>query len=198
MLTKTQEKILKIFVSKLNLKFSINEISNLLKKPYALIYHSIQELIKKKLLSIDERKLLTVNLLSHSNYFVSAEHARLEERLEKHKSISLFIQDCINEIKEEFFIFLIFGSFVEKDNFGDIDIIIIVDKQEEVEKMERVAERIASNFSFKTDINVISKESVQEMLLKREQLNILNESLNKHLIAFGAENFYRMVKNARR
>jgi hypothetical protein len=198
MFTKTQEKIMEIFVSKLNKKFSINEIAISLKKPYALIYHSIQELIKKKLIIIDERKLLSINFYANTSDFVYVEALRLEEKLRKHQSVSLFIQDCLNEIGEDFFVFLIFGSFVEKDNFGDIDILIIVEKKEIIELTEKLVSRIAQNFSFKADVNVISKESVYEMFSKREQMNVLNETLNKHLIVFGGLNYYRFIKNARK
>jgi hypothetical protein len=122
---------------------------------------------------------------------------RLKERLKKHKVISFFIQDCLNEIKEDFFVFLIFGSFVEKDNFRDLDVLLILDKPEKVETIERQVGNIADRFSFTAHIMVISKESVYEMLNKRRETNIINETLNKHLIVFGAENYYRFLKNAR-
>lgn len=198
MLTKTQHKIIQIFVSKLNKKFSINEISLLLKKPYALIYNSIKELIEMRLITIDERKLLSINLEVDTGEFVYAEHLRIIKRLEKYKSISLFIQDCKKEINEDFFILLFFGSFVEKDTFKDIDILFIVDDEKIVENSERLLNRIASNFSFKAHILVISKESVYEMFKDTNKINVINETLNKHLIIFGAENYYRILKNARR
>ena len=67
-----------------------------------------------------------------------------------------------------------------------------------IEHTEKVIKNIASNFSFKIDLQVISKESAYEMFSKREQINILNESLNKHLIVFGGENYYKILSNARK
>ena len=61
MLTKTQIEIMKIFVSKIDKRFSINEIAKFLKKPYALIHRSMQELIKSKFVLADEKKLLSLN-----------------------------------------------------------------------------------------------------------------------------------------
>ena len=40
-------------------------------------------------------------------------------------------------------------------------------------------------------------ESVYEMLGKREQRNVLNEVLNKHILIHGAELFYRLVDRGR-
>src|SRR4030042_5163031 len=198
MLTKTQVGILKIFASKINKQFSINEIANILKKPYPLIHSSIKRLLEEGLIISDERKLLSINYSKNFPELAFIESQRAKERLSKQKSVSLFIEDCLNEIKKDFFVFLIFGSFVEKNSFRDIDILIITDKKEDIGKIEKIISNIGSNFSFKLDLNVISKESAYEMLLKREQLNTLNESLNKHLIVFGGENYYRIIKNARR
>ncbi|MEK6811807.1 MAG: hypothetical protein AABX96_04825 [Nanoarchaeota archaeon] len=198
MLTKTQTEIMKIFVSKIGKKFSINEISRDLKKPYALIHRSMQELIKNKFISIDERKLLYLNYKGNISELSHIESLRIKEAVKKDKSISLFIKDCINGIKEDYFTLLIFGSFIDKKKFNDIDLILILDNSDNLETAEKTIKNTASNFSLKIDLHVINKESAYEMFSKREQINILNESLNKHLIAFGGENYYRILSNARR
>jgi len=198
MLTKTQIEIMKIFVSKIDKKFSINEISELLKKPYALIHRSMQELIKNKFVLADEKKLLSLNYKDNFAGLSFIESLRNLEKLKNEKSVSLFVKDCLKEIKEEFFIFLIFGSFAERKKFNDLDIIIILDNENKAEQIEKIIKNIASNFSFKTDFHVLNKESAYEMFSKREQINILNESLNKHLIVFGGENYYKILSNARR
>ena len=198
MLTKTQTEIMKIFVSKIDKRFSINEIAEVLKKPYALIHRSMQKLISDKLILSDEKKLLSLNYKENFAELSFVESMRTKDSLAKEKSVLLFIKDCLKEINEDFFIFLIFGSFVKKKKFNDIDIIIILDNQGKVEQAERIISNIASNFSLKIDLHVLSKESAYEMFSKREQANILNESLNKHLIVSGGENYYKILSNARR
>ena len=198
MLTKTQIEIMKIFVSKIGKQFSINEISEYLKKPYALIHRSMQDLIRNKFILADEKKLLSLNYKENLEELSFIESTRTKIALTKQNSVSLFVKDCLKEIKEDFFIFLIFGSFAEKNKFNDLDIIMILDTQIRTEQAEKIIKNIASNFSFKTDLHVISKESAYEMFSKREQINILNESLNKHLIVFGGENYYKILSNARR
>ena len=122
---------------------------------------------------------------------------RKKDILSKDKLVSLFVKDVINSLKEEFFIFLIFGSFVESKNNRDIDVLLIINDKEKINQIEKIVNNIASNFTVKFDINIISVESAYEMLSKRDKINILNESLNKHIILFGTENFYRILKNAR-
>jgi len=198
MLTKTQIMIMKVFASKINKKFSINEIAALLKRPYALVHRSITPLIESKLILIDEKKLLTLNYRENLGYVLLAESTRTKEKLDKEKSVKLFIKDCLKELNQDFFVFLIFGSFVENNKFNDLDIIVIIDNLSNLEKTEKLIKNIAENFSFKVDLTVLSKESAYEMFSKREQINILNESLNKHLIVFGGENYYRILSNARK
>ncbi|MCX6748580.1 MAG: hypothetical protein NT076_03165 [Candidatus Pacearchaeota archaeon] len=198
MLTKTQIEIMKVFASKINKKFSINEIAEMLKKPYALIHRSMQKLISDKLILLDEKKLLSLNYKENFAELSFVESMRTKDSLAKEKSVLLFIKDSLKEINEDFFIFLIFGSFVDKQNFKDIDIIVILDKQSKVEQVEKIIINLASNFSLKIDLHVLSKESAYEMFSKREQTNILNESLNKHLVVSGGESYYRILSNARR
>ena len=82
MITKTQLEIIKIFTSKISKKFSINEITLLLKKPYPLIHRSIKPLIEKELILIDEKKLLSLNYEKSLSEIVFAESIRTSEKLE--------------------------------------------------------------------------------------------------------------------
>ena len=198
MLTKTQIEIMKIFVSNIDKKFSINEIAKVLEKPYALIHRSMQGLIKNKFILADEKKLLSLNYKENFTELSFIESIRAKNSLSKEKSVSLFIKDCLKEIKEDFFILLIFGSFAEKKKFNDLDVIAILDNQSKVGHTDKIIKNIASNFSFKIDLHTLSKESAYEMFSKREQINILNESLNKHLVVFGGENYYKILSNARK
>lgn len=198
MLTKTQVEIMKVFASKIEKKFSINEIASLLNKPYALIHRSINPLLEQELILIDEKKLLSLNYRKNFQEISFVESVRTKEKLKREKSVSLFIKDCLKEINQDFFIFLIFGSFVENKKFNDLDVIIILDTFKDVEKTEKIIRNIADNFSFKVDSHVLTKKSAYEMFEKREQQNILNESLNKHLMVFGGENYYKILSNARR
>jgi len=197
MLTKTQIKIMKVFVSGITEKFSIKQVSEIMNKPYALVHRSIVSLIKSGFIVRDDKELLFLNYRDNLTELVYIEGIRRREFLINDKTLSLFVKDILDKVNLDFFVFLLFGSSVDSKNHRDIDVLFIVENGESVRNLEKVISNIASNFSKEFDINVVSKESVYEMLTKREQKNLINETLNRHVLLFGAENYYRMLKNAR-
>ena len=197
MLTKVQTEIMKVFVSRITEKFSIKQISEILNKPYPLIHRSIKILIDEKFILKDSKLLLELNYKKNQAILSYIESLRSLELISKNKTLELFKNDLLDNIKEDFFIFLIFGSFIKSKNYNDIDVLFILKDSQIIEKLDKQIKNITSNYSLKLDINVISIESAYEMLSKRDKINILNESLNNHIILFGAENFYRILKNAR-
>lgn len=196
--SKTQIKIMAIFVSKITVRFSIRQISELLKKPYPLIHRSIKALIDNKILLKDEKGFLTLNYKENHSDATYIESLRKESFLSKNKTIALFAKDLITEVKLDYFSFLIFGSSAAgKEKPRDVDILLIVPDKKYVDELDKTASRIASNFTVGFDCNVISAESAFEMLSKRDAANVMNETLNNHIIIFGAENYYRLLKYAR-
>jgi len=195
MFTKIQVEIMKVFVSKITSKFSIKQISEILNKKYAVIHGSITTLIKEKYLLRDEQELVSLNYRQNFSELAYVESLRANAFLLKNKDFQLFYKDLSKSIGTDFFISLMFGSSVEK-NGRDIDILFIF-PENEVEKREKIIRNIASNFTLNLDINIVSIESAYEMLSKYEKTNVLNELLNKHVVLFGGENFYRILNNAR-
>ena len=106
----------------------------------------------------------------------------------------MFTQEVIQKFPEDFFIFLLFGSTITAKKPRDIDILFITNDTKKITTTEKTLYNRSRNYEQKIDINVISPESVYEMLAKREELNIMNELLNKHLIIYGAETFYRLIQ----
>ena len=200
MLTKTQAKIMEIFAANIAERYSIKGISRIIEKDYSLVHRSIKPLIAESLLAKDKQGYLSLNYKENVAQIACVEALRTQKFFQKkqNKVIGLFIEDALKAIKEDFFVMLIFGSAVEQKKAPrDIDILFIADANAKINKTEKLLHNIALNFSAKFDINVISTESVYEMVSKRDQTNVMNETLNKHLIIFGAENYYRMLKNAR-
>ncbi len=198
MFTKTQIKIMQVFVSEIDSKFSIKKVSEIIKKPYPLVHRSISSLIKDGYISRDKHNLLSISYRKNQQELAYIESLRKEVFLNNNKTVQLFRNDVFEKIKLDFFIFLIFGSSVKsKKHANDIDILIIIEDKSNLKNIDKILQNIASNFSLDFDINLISAESVYEMLIKREELNVMNETLNNHIILFGAENYYQMLKNAR-
>jgi len=199
-LNKTQIEIMKLFVSNINENFTINGVSRCLDMNVSLTHRMITPLIKEyKLIELDKKKLISLNYENNHGTLAFIENIRSQELLNKkeHKIIKEFLEEIMDKLKDEYFIIILFGSAVTKTNPRDRDVLFIFENYEKVEKRERTIKTVASNHSDRFDITVISVESIYEMASKRKQKNVLNELLNKHIILYGGENFYRLIKNAR-
>jgi len=191
--TKTQIAILKIFCSRINESFTIKKIAEKTKQNYSIVYSALQDLHKSEFLIKDKHKNFSLNYKENYDELAYIESIRAEEFLKKHKDIALFINEIIKKINLGFFSLLLFGSYVEKPTKkSDIDILMIIENSGDAEKIEKQIKNMSEKYG-NFDISVISKESVKEMLAKKEKLNVINETLNKHVLFFGAEDYYRLI-----
>jgi predicted nucleotidyltransferase len=194
LLTKTQLEIMEIFCSNITKSFSIRGLSKLLNKNYKVAYQAMQGLIKSNILKKDEHQLLKLN--SHKNFSLLAyvESLRAEKFLKKHKEIGLFVDDVIQKSNLGFFTLMLFGSYAAgtQKKHSDIDVLMIIEDIAQVEAVERNLKFMSETFG-NFHIQVISKESVKEMILRPGKLNVVNETLNKHILFFGAEDYYRLI-----
>ncbi len=197
MFTKTQAVIMQVFASSITRRFSIKEIADNLKKPYPLIHRSIQNLLKDKLIIKDEKGFLSLDYKKNNAQIAYIESIRAKNTLDRDKMLQFLIEDFCKELEPSFFILLIFGSYLEKTNPRDIDFLIIIEQEEKINDAEKILKRVASRVTKEIDLKVISTAMACEMLEKRDQINVMNETLNKHLILYGAESYYNILKNAR-
>lgn len=197
MFTKTQVEIMKTFVAHIRKQFSIKEVADNLKKPYPLIHRSMKSLMKQGYITEGEKRLLSLSYNRNHAELAYIEALRSSQALKKDRTLVLFVEDVQSKIGFEFFVLLIFGSYVEKNNPRDIDVLLIIEDEARLAEVERVLENVSSQFTKRFEIHIITTKSAYEMLAKRDKLNILNESLNKHLLLSGAENYYRILTHAR-
>lgn len=190
---------MEIFASKITLKFSIQQISRIINKPYPLVYNSIRDLIDNNFIIKDRHSLLSLNYNANHSDIAYIESLRKQEFLKKNKTIDLFVKDVLNAIKLNYFTLLIFGSWAgnKQRKKSDVDVLLIVENKNDINKVEKILGNISSNFRLHFHCNVISSDSAYEMLGKRDKVNVINETLDNHILIFGAENYYRLLKNAR-
>lgn len=163
----------------------------------SLTHKAIQPLIKANIIQKDKHKNLILNYKIHHETLAFVEYLRKDDFLNRFKDIKLLAQEIINKIKQEYFVLLVFGSAVDSNKPRDIDILLIIDSTEKVEFHEKFLQNIVSKYSLPFEERVIGFESVYEMLAKRDEKNIMNEILNKHIILYGAELFYRLIQKGR-
>ncbi|MBI4453078.1 hypothetical protein HY636_00370 [Candidatus Woesearchaeota archaeon] len=198
-LNKSTVKVLQLFTGHITESFALREVARRLKMYVSLTHRAIQPLITEKIVLQDKHKFLSLNYKIHHETFAFVEYLRRDELLNKvkYKDIALFAEEVITKIKEDNFILLVFGSTIDSKKPRDIDILLIVDNTNKVDFHEKFLHNIASNYDLPFEERVISFESVYEMLAKRDEMNVMNEILNKHIILYGAELFYRLIQRGR-
>lgn len=197
MFTKTQVEIMKVFVSKITSRFSIKEVAEILNKPYPLIHRSIKMLISQNFVKKDEKGLLSLNYKENYSGLAYIESLRSMDKISQDKTLALFVKDIKNRMGADFFILLVFGSYLEKDNPRDIDILLIVEEEGSINNLEKIISNLASHFTKNFEVQVISVKSMKQMISKRDDINLVNETLNKHLILFGGESYYKILSDVR-
>lgn len=202
-LTKTQLRIMQFFTGRVTGSFSIRQVERELNIDYSLVHRAIKPLIDKhKLLRVTEYNRVMLNFREYHNMLSYVEYLCRDELLNKprNKDLAMCFETFIKKFKEESFALLLFGSVVNKINPGDVDVLIIVDSTNKTESSEAFLYNISRDYELDEKLHIvcISYESVYEMLSKREQRNVLNEVLNKHIIIYGAELFYRLLDRGRK
>ncbi|MFH1439941.1 MAG: hypothetical protein ABIG89_05210 [Candidatus Woesearchaeota archaeon] len=198
--SKNQTRIMEIFVSQITKRFSIRGVGKSLYMNNSLAHRTIKPLIKDKLLIYDELNFLMLNYKENHQELAYIEHLRSKEFLSKskNKKLSLFVDEVIDKFPNQNFVLLLYGSTVLNDKPNDIDILFIIEKTEDIELTEKRLYNVCRKYTLKLHTLVVSFESIYEMLITRDQKNIMNEILNKHIIFYGGELFYRLIKNGRR
>ncbi|MDD3175223.1 MAG: hypothetical protein PHU51_01990 [Candidatus Nanoarchaeia archaeon] len=194
---KTTQKLLELFTSNITKKFTLREVSKQLNMNVSLTHRTIQELKKTNTLTLDENNLLKLNYKTNHDLLIFVEYQKRNNYFKTNKTLKLFAEEINKKIKETSFILILFGSSVILKTPRDVDILLIVDHKSKIEFNEKFLLNIAANYNLPIEERVISIESVQEMLQKRDEINLINEILNKHLILYGAEQFYRILERER-
>ena len=197
--TKTQLRIMQFFTSRITGAFSIRQVAKELKMHHALAYRAFRGLIKDNLVT-HEGERYALNYKGNHQELSYFEHLRSKEFVGKprNKKIGMLAEDVIRKFPYGYFVLLIFGSAVTSAKPRDIDILVIIEKTEDIETAEKAFRNIARNYTLKLHVIVLSFESAEEMLSTRDDGNVMNQVLDNHLILSGPELFYKIVKRGRR
>ena len=201
MLTKTQGKIMQFFTGRITDSFAIREVERNLQIDYSLVHRAIQPLIKGQFLKVEKGGLM-LNFRKNHSTLAYVESLRRDELLHrpKYTDLVMCLHTFIKKFKEENFALLLFGSMVYKKDPSDFDLLLIVDNEDKIESSEAFLHNISRDYELEEKLHIvcISYEMVYDMLGSREQKNVINEVLNKHIIVHGAELFYRLLDRGRK
>lgn len=190
----TKDKILKLLLSNKEKEFTIRAISKEVLIDYKTVHIIVKKLIKSNTLiakKAGQTILCSINQKGFNADVFRAESIRKEELLKNKDLYALY--NYFEDIKEPFFILLLFGSYASgKARKGsDIDLMLIADNDDLRKKAKKVISSIPLNIHF---IDFSSKEFLS--MLKTTEFNVGKEAVNNNVILFGIEDYYRLIKNA--
>ena len=169
-------------------------------KSYKNVRESIQKLVDRDFISIERvgaSNLCSLNLQNNDtvNLITFIEHFDKEFGLfHKIKEIG---GRLVNQLKEHtpFFILILFGSYAKNTAHekSDVDFIIIADKEHHA-GVKKEIEHIQAIYTLTLNAFVLTRKDYEEML-RRKDTNIGRESLANHVVLYGAEQYYHIVRD---
>lgn len=190
---KNQQKIIMFLIGHKDESFSINSIAKKLKMNYRIAFEEIKKLEKGGIVAI--KKLGNSNQCVFNYHFnekvLEAESQKKNDFL-KNKTFKV-VYNRIMEIKNPFFICLVFGSYAKgtQTKQSDLDLCIITDNEETRQKAEQIIRNVPFSIHF---LCFTTKEFIS--MLSTTSLNVGKEIVKDDIILKGAEGFYEMVNYA--
>lgn len=198
MLTKTQLKILIYLIDNPNKLLGIRELAKEISTVYYLVQRNIQQLKNKKIVILQKAgKTSIINLHPQTEPFNLVEAEKYKKILfyQRYPHLKVPLKKIITQAESSFFILLIFGSYVKKPRKdSDLDLLVIVPNQKQIKLMEKIVSSVARTSTIKIHENILDEKSFISMLQKKE-LNIANEAKEKHILIYGDELYYHLLKN---
>jgi predicted nucleotidyltransferase len=191
---KNQLKILRFFIEHRNQAFAVKKVAEALEINYRIAYDEIRSLEKEQL--IKTTKLGNSNQCIFSYQFhekiVAVEEIRKEE-LFKNSNLKLLYKR-IKEIKNPFYILLIFGSYASRtqNRNSDIDLCLIADSKKIKEQFHQILSITP------VDVHAVDFTSEEFMgMLSSSKPNVGHEIVRNNIILSGIESFYELVSYVR-
>lgn len=197
MLTKTQEQILIFLLDRQDDNFTIRSLARSLKKSYPLVYNNLLSLEERGIITkkdIPPGKVITLSENIPKNVIINIEMKKRDNFLKRHPEIKLMLEDTLKSVKNPFFILLIFGSYAKgkQTKKSDLDILIIVKEKNDIKEIERAVNKTITKA--KKSLIFIEIKDFKEMIKNDKEFNVGNEAKKNHVILYGAEQFYQLIR----
>jgi len=196
-LTKTQLKVLAYLIDNRENMQGIRELAKSISTVYYLVQKNVHQLKKKKAVELQKAgKTMVVKISEQadSSYLAEAENFKRELFYKRYPYIRTMLKKIIKEAKSCFFILIVFGSYAKKpSNDSDLDILAIAPDQNHREILGNAIRSAARTSTIIIHEEVIEEKSFISMIQKKE-LNVGSEAMENHIIAYGAENYYKLIR----
>ena len=198
-------KIVALFSKDFGKELTIHQIKNELKRSYHLIYDNATELIEQNILNKKIRGHSTICSLNLKNEKTKAllilNSIDEKEQFLNKKAIKSLFEKLVNNTanKIELLSIVLFGSYAKgvETESSDIDLLIISDKKDKNNLVQREIGALETMYDYKINQIVVTTKMFKDMITSKAELNVGKETLNNHIILYGAETFWKIVLEAK-
>lgn len=199
MLTRTQRKILALLLNQVSdEQLSIRGIARKLGLSYTLTYNNIINLDKERIvrkLEVPPAQIITIHDFAPTEVLVDIELERRNDFLKRNSWIKVMLDDIMSSVNNYFFVLLVFGSYSKgtETSKSDIDLLAITPKKDDdFKEIENAINKVYTKV--KKGIIVVTVDNFKEMISIPQVLNVGNEARKTHIILYGVEQYYQILK----
>ncbi len=199
MLTKEQLKILDLFRKDIFREYTIRELTKKINKTsYTWTFNVVKNLYKSGILNLIKKGKANLCSINLDNNLTITYLSLLDELNSYAKRLPWKnINKLLNLIDTPYFTFLIAGSYAtgKQTSKSDLDVVIILDDAVDIKSTLIKIKNEGELMIPEVHPYVFTRPQFMEMLTS-DEVNYGKLIFQKHLIIFGASNYYKIIKQA--
>ncbi len=182
--------ILRLLLSNKEERYTIKKISELLKINYRIAYEKILLLEKEGLIKVTKAGNSKVSELTNkfNQKVFEAEYGRIQELS---KDFSIILDYYRRNMKSQFYVLLLFGSYAKntQKKHSDIDLLFIIPDDADEKEIEQVSAMIPLKIHPQ-----IFKEKEFIAMKRSKEVTVGSEAIKNNVILHGIEYYYEMIQ----
>lgn len=196
-LSKTSVEIIAFLVSHIGESYPVRQISKNIRKDYKITYDTTKRLAAQGILRIERKANLAIcrlNVRDNVQFLSFIEALRLEHFLKHKPGLRVIIAQLLPKVGLAYFTAILFGSHLKgtASKRSDLDVLFIIPGR----SAEKMVSNAVASVERTTPIGIHEVVLTGEEfagLLRESKPNVAKEALENHIIAYGAEAFYRIL-----
>jgi len=190
-----KHEVLKLLLSDSQEQYTIRAIAHKTGIDYKTTYLIVKQLTEEKTIitqKAGQATLCSVNQEEFNSDIFRAEYLRRQDLL-RNKDLNVLYKRIDDDIKEPFFILLLFGSYAKANarKQSDIDLLLITDRK----KIKKDMRHILSLLPLRTHLIDFSSAEFLSML-RTTDFNVGKEAVKNNIILSGIEGYYKLIHDA--
>jgi len=176
--------------------FSINQLAKKINLAYPYVYESINKLNKKRLVSVKKIGKNNLCQLKFDNPIdlALASMENTKNFLSKHLQINNLAQQLKENLTQELYILLLFGSQAKgkATKNSDIDLFFIIKDKNKIDKFRKKVNSVMAKLNYNTEFEVSTMNWFYDML--SDKTTVGREIFKTNLVLHNPEAYFWLVR----